>query len=337
VLAFVRGCTFNGKLHACERMSTYQKKIRVTYSMSEVLLVDLFCGLGGFSEGARRAGARVVLAVDSWQDALSSHKLNHPDCEHLLLELGESTTDILLQKLVGMRLLYPNAHIHLHGSPPCQGFSMANRIVTQTTTERRQRGEDLLLWYTKIASNAYSQGVISSWSLEQVKPAKRWYESSEGTAPLGVSTLIRASDHGAPTMRERWFAGNGWEINERTLNPSKRSVAEVLGLHPEWKYCSSAGNFRFRDQTKTQFQHLRKCSDTFTYTIVGAGLYFLGANGRLGHRRTATPKELLLIQGFSEEYKLNGSVVSQRKQVVNSVCPPVARDIISGITKTSQS
>ena len=47
-------------------------------------VVDLFCGVGGFSEGARLAGHRVVLAVDGNKNALDAHKLNHPSAVHEL-------------------------------------------------------------------------------------------------------------------------------------------------------------------------------------------------------------------------------------------------------------
>ena len=48
-----------------------------------VHFVDLFCGIGGASTGARDAGAKVRLAVDLDPDALRVHAQNHPDCVHL--------------------------------------------------------------------------------------------------------------------------------------------------------------------------------------------------------------------------------------------------------------
>jgi len=53
------------------------------------VVVDLFCGMGGFSEGARLAGVETVLAVDAWGPALAVHVENHPSSRHVCLMLGE--------------------------------------------------------------------------------------------------------------------------------------------------------------------------------------------------------------------------------------------------------
>ena len=56
--------------------------------MKTVRAADLFCGAGGTSTGLLRAverlGRRVeLLAVNHWQDAISTHELNHPGVRHL--------------------------------------------------------------------------------------------------------------------------------------------------------------------------------------------------------------------------------------------------------------
>ena len=80
-------------------------------------VVDLFCGVGGFSEGARQAGHRVVLAVDGNKNALDAHKLNHPSAVH---ELAILPAENLVQLLPSA-----GAKWHLHGSPPCTKLSRA--------------------------------------------------------------------------------------------------------------------------------------------------------------------------------------------------------------------
>ena len=41
-------------------------------------IVDLFCGAGGTSEGAKVAGHTVVGAADWDEQALATYRLNHP-------------------------------------------------------------------------------------------------------------------------------------------------------------------------------------------------------------------------------------------------------------------
>lgn len=45
-------------------------------------VVDYFAGLGGFTLGARRAGAVVVQAINHWPLAVEFHRRNHPEVRH---------------------------------------------------------------------------------------------------------------------------------------------------------------------------------------------------------------------------------------------------------------
>ena len=40
--------------------------------------LDLFCGAGGSSCGARMAGATIVGGTDAWDTAIETFKLNYP-------------------------------------------------------------------------------------------------------------------------------------------------------------------------------------------------------------------------------------------------------------------
>lgn len=77
--------------------------------------VDFFSGLGGFSEGARQAGADVILAANHNPTAVEWHTANHPGTRHAIQDLGE----------MDMRAL--PAHDLLLASPCCQGFSPSGR------------------------------------------------------------------------------------------------------------------------------------------------------------------------------------------------------------------
>ena len=90
-----------------------------------MIVVDLFCGAGGFSWGASSAGAKVVAAVDCWAPALAVHAKNHPTTEHYLMELGVEFAPVadLIQSL-GVK--WNHELLHIHASPPCQNLSSSN-------------------------------------------------------------------------------------------------------------------------------------------------------------------------------------------------------------------
>ena len=87
---------------------------------NQIYVIDLFCGCGGFSEGARQAGAKIVLAIDNWEKALKIHKIHHPDTEHWDIELG-GDIDEMYSKISHFIEQYTkdniHIHIHIHASP----------------------------------------------------------------------------------------------------------------------------------------------------------------------------------------------------------------------------
>lgn len=75
--------------------------------------VDLFAGAGGFSTGARMAGAKVVWAANHWPLAVQWHAVNHPDTVHACQDLQQAD------------FRDAPAHDLLLASPACQGHSKA--------------------------------------------------------------------------------------------------------------------------------------------------------------------------------------------------------------------
>ena len=103
-------------------------------------IVDLFCGIGGFSCGAKLAGHTILLGVDSDPFLLYGHVMNNRKSRHQCLQL-------------------PSEHLrlptegpwHLHASPPCQKLS-----IMVPNREESERGEavDLVAWVFELVKNA---------------------------------------------------------------------------------------------------------------------------------------------------------------------------------------
>lgn len=79
----------------------------------QLTAIDLFAGLGGFTEGAEKAGLKVIWAANHWQAAVQVHANNHPITKHACQDLRQADFTQL-----------PDFDVLL-ASPCCQGHSKA--------------------------------------------------------------------------------------------------------------------------------------------------------------------------------------------------------------------
>lgn len=85
-------------------------------------VLDLFCGIGGFSKGFEKAGFEIKYGIDNWTIALETFKKNHQDSIAINSDVG-SVSDAFYKKIkkdIGVII----------AGPPCQGFSMAGKRET---------------------------------------------------------------------------------------------------------------------------------------------------------------------------------------------------------------
>ena len=174
-----------------------------------VVVVDLFCGMGGFSQGAIDAGAEVILSVDSWDQACDVHHVNHPNVRVSCEELGNPLWYKWLLKF--LEPYRANHHIHLHGSPPCQALSNASRT-------NPEEGMPLVIWYLNLVKSVQPD----SWSMENVVPVRK--RLPEGTP----NVILNSADFGVPQTRRRCYAGSGWVAEPTHSKDEWVSVIQAL-------------------------------------------------------------------------------------------------------------
>lgn len=166
-------------------------------------VIDLFSGAGGFSEGARAANAKVILAVDGWKASLAVHERNHPEAEHWFMKLGGSMTPVIfaskIKKLVRDRVP-KNGRVHCHMSPPCQNLSKANH------GRNEKEGMKCVNWCFQLWKL-----LPRTWTLtlEQVpsRVVLQKYASIQ-------HRVVDMQDHGVPQSRRRviFYHGFDWNI-----------------------------------------------------------------------------------------------------------------------------
>ena len=80
-------------------------------------VVDLFCGVGGLSLGAARAGFTIRGGIDTDHKALNTHFKNFPMTVHINADVASLTGRSICSQL-GLKNIDG-----IIGGPPCQGFS----------------------------------------------------------------------------------------------------------------------------------------------------------------------------------------------------------------------
>src|SRR4051812_40826856 len=80
--------------------------------------IDLFCGAGGLSLGASRAGINVRFAFDKDENACKTYRKNHKKTECLNIDLA---------KHLPRTPQFKSNNLIIFGGPPCQGFSTSNQ------------------------------------------------------------------------------------------------------------------------------------------------------------------------------------------------------------------
>lgn len=160
--------------------------------MSEVTVVDLFCGCGGMSLGFERAGFDVVGAVDVWGAALAVHakNLSHETRAMDLSDVGAAVSYVL-EKGVDVII----------GGPPCQDFSIAGN------RDESAGRASLTLSFADVVCQVRPRAFVMENVYVALK-TKTYAEAFERFRAAGyglTAMVLDASRCGCPQARKRCF------------------------------------------------------------------------------------------------------------------------------------
>lgn len=289
-----------------------------------VIFVDLYCGMGGATQGALDAGAEVVLSVDSWSVAKELHEYNYPDVPFVLHSLGDAYADYAL--IAGHLRRYRNedVHIHIHGSPPCQALSAAKgRLYPEKVKESMRFVHE----YLALIAILKGADLCDSWSMENVSPVKKYMPDSV------PHQMIMASDFGAPQNRYRYFAGEGWVAIKTGGARPWNEVLSHLELPDDALLNMGGGGESACERNRLCDRPIGVVANTTT----SQGPTIRVPNGEVFKKiHNLTLHEKALITGFPATIGFPDTVnITDCQQALgNCVCPQAMKAIILGIRQT---
>ena len=163
-------------------------------------VLDLFCGVGGLSLGAARAGFTVHGAVDNDARTLEAHGRNFPDTLHVQGDISAITG----HDLRGMFALGGADLDGIIGGPPCQGFSTMGK---RSSNDDRNR---LFADFFRVVAEARPKfflaenvpGIIHEKYRDVLAHALGFVDDAYTLLP---PMTLPANDYGAATNRKRVF------------------------------------------------------------------------------------------------------------------------------------
>ena len=283
----------------------------------DIYVIDLFCGMGGFSEGARQAGAKVVLAIDNWKGALDVHMNNHPKTVHWNLTLGSDIYEFS-QKLNTFidENIPTGAHIHIHGSPPCQNLSNINQKRDE------EEGKLLVDWYIEIVNHIRR---VDTWSMEQVRCSY-----TKQLLALHGGCMVHMKNFGVHNDRKRIFIGNFTDFTQDESNFSKPlTLYEVMYLCGE-KILEGFAHQTGGAKSKTNIGYHYKDINLLSCTVTGNYPQLYDKN-----RHKTKVLELNVfsyLQTFPIGYINNDhKKIECRKMIGNSIPPKISKLLIENL------
>jgi DNA (cytosine-5)-methyltransferase 1 len=306
-------------------------------SGSGMTAIDLFAGLGGFTEGAEMAGVRVVWAANHWRAAVDVHSANHPGTEHACQDLHQTDWSQV------------PAHDLLMASPACQGHSRARGKERAHHDAQRSTAWAVVSAVEYHRPEAFTVENVPEFIKWALYPA--WCSALHALGYALSPMILDAADHGVPQHRRRLFI-----VGTRSKYPI------ALGL-PRREHVGSAQIIDFDAGRWSEIGKQGRSLSTLARIAQGRKVYgerFLTAyyGNEHGGRSLSRPvgtittrdrwaiidgdrmrmfsvDECRKAMGFPKSYKLPEVAKDAVKMLGNAVVPIVACDVIEAIGRAA--
>ncbi|HTG44853.1 MAG TPA: DNA cytosine methyltransferase [Verrucomicrobiae bacterium] len=193
--------------------------------------LDIFCGGGLSSAGARAAGAEIVGGIDMWGVATSTFKHNFPKAVVKTARL-EDTTLTQLKREVGQIDL-------LLASPECTNHTCAKGAAPRSETSRATAMQTLRF------ARAFRPRWVVMENVVHMRPWSRYEELKLELRNIGYhlkEIVLDAADFGVPQRRRRLFVVCDREAEPRlpTVCQNRKCLPASSILDPSGTWVSSS-------------------------------------------------------------------------------------------------
>lgn len=190
------------------------------------VVIDLFAGAGGLSEGFRQAGYFIAGSVEIDEDAAKSHHVNFPESVLIQQDITTLSAQELLDKC-GLRKGEVDVVI---GGPPCQSFSMAGKRLIDDPRHVLFQEFVRIVEYIEPTSFVM-ENVVGLLSMSNGKFKEAILEAFSEIGYEVDVTILNSANYGVPQTRQRTiFIGN--KIGKKVTFPlpthSKNGVNNLL-------------------------------------------------------------------------------------------------------------
>eukprot|EP00980_Cylindrotheca_fusiformis_P004898 scaffold1041_cov121-Cylindrotheca_fusiformis.AAC.3 len=311
-------------------------------------VLELFAGTGGMTLGFKNAGFEIKWAVEKDESAASTLKANF-DTHSVRAECVKS----FMRRCKEGCDAYPKKGDvdHIHASPPCQGFSRANRYGGVNDDE----------------NNSLSFEFVEA--VRHFEPRTATYENVKGLLmPQNVGTLksivadlfllgyqvrlalLNSSDYGDPQKRERvvlWIAQTRMHLPMKP-EPThgkhlrkRRTVRDAIGYFEKIEpYIGERGSLsvdlvdihdhcvRASKPTEEELDRLTLKPDIPALTIKGANHAV-----HYNRERFISVREAACLQSFPFDHQFSGKITEQFRQIGNAVPVMMATQIARSVAQ----
>ena len=189
--------------------------------------IDIFAGAGGLTVGLKRAGFRVVAAVELEPHSFATYKANHPEVKCLKQDIT-TVSGAALQELAETDRIDL-----LAGCPPCQGFTS----LTAKYKDKEDPRDTLVMEMARLTEATRPRAIM----MENVPGLAQKGRSLYGRLRSRLQALdyrltegiLQVADYGVPQFRRRLvlLGGRGFDI---ALPDATHSSAPTGDLAP-WR------------------------------------------------------------------------------------------------------